>query len=64
MPTAVKPPAGLERRRYALLVSTIEPRKGDRLIYDAWVKLLEAGIPQRSCFKLVFAGRKGRWSTI
>jgi len=52
-------PAGLEAGRYALLVSTIEPRKGHRLIYDAWVKLVEAGIPQRSHFKLVFAGREG-----
>ena len=52
-------PAGIEAGRYALLVSTIEPRKGHRLIYDAWVKLIEAGIPQRSRFKLVFAGRKG-----
>jgi glycosyltransferase involved in cell wall biosynthesis len=52
-------PAGLERGQYALLVSTIEPRKGHRLIYDAWVKLLEAGIPQRSRFKLVFTGREG-----
>jgi glycosyltransferase involved in cell wall biosynthesis len=57
--TAKPLPAGLERGRYALLVSTIEPRKGHRLIYDAWVKLLEAGIAQRSRFKLVFAGRKG-----
>lgn len=52
-------PPGLERGCYALLVSTIEPRKGHRLIYDAWVKLLEAGIPQRKRFKLVFAGREG-----
>src|SRR4029077_1146523 len=52
-------PAGLEPGRYALLVSTIEPRKGHRLIFDAWIKLLEAGIPQRSRFKLVFAGRRG-----
>jgi glycosyltransferase involved in cell wall biosynthesis len=52
-------PAGLEAGRYALLVSTIEPRKGHRLIYDIWVKLIEAGIPQRSHFKLVFAGREG-----
>ncbi len=50
---------GIERERYALLVSTIEPRKGHRLIYDAWVRLLEAGIPQRSRFKLVFVGREG-----
>jgi glycosyltransferase involved in cell wall biosynthesis len=52
-------PAGLERDHYALLVSTIEPRKGHRLIYDAWIKLLEAGVPQRAQFKLVFAGRVG-----
>ena len=52
-------PPSIEAGRYALLVSTIEPRKGHRLIYDAWVKLLDAGIPQRSRFKLVFAGRKG-----
>jgi glycosyltransferase involved in cell wall biosynthesis len=52
-------PSGLERGRYALLVSTIEPRKGHRLIYDAWLKLIEAGVPQRTGFKLVFAGRVG-----
>jgi glycosyltransferase involved in cell wall biosynthesis len=52
-------PAGLERGRYAVLVSTIEPRKGHRLIYDAWVKLLAAGVPQGTGFKLVFAGRVG-----
>jgi glycosyltransferase involved in cell wall biosynthesis len=52
-------PAGLERDRYALLVSTIEPRKGHRLISDAWLELLQAGIPQRVRFKLVFAGRVG-----
>jgi glycosyltransferase involved in cell wall biosynthesis len=52
-------PAGLEAGRYALLVSTIEPRKGHRVIYDAWLKLIEAGVPQRARFKLVFVGRVG-----
>ena len=52
-------PAGLEPERYALLVSTIEPRKGHRMIYEAWLALLDAGIPQRARFKLVFAGRIG-----
>jgi glycosyltransferase involved in cell wall biosynthesis len=52
-------PAGIEPGRYALLVSTIEPRKGHRMVYDVWVKLLSAGVPQRSRFKLVFAGRAG-----
>jgi glycosyltransferase involved in cell wall biosynthesis len=56
---AVPLPAGLEAGRYALLVSTIEPRKGHRLIYDAWIKLIEAGVPQRARFKLVFVGRVG-----
>jgi glycosyltransferase involved in cell wall biosynthesis len=61
-PAAAAPaplPAGLEPDRYALLVSTIEPRKGHRMIYEAWLELLEAGIPQRTRFKLVFAGRIG-----
>jgi glycosyltransferase involved in cell wall biosynthesis len=59
-PASTQPlPVGLERDRYALLVSTIEPRKGHRLIYDAWVKLLATGIPQRARFKLVFVGRVG-----
>jgi glycosyltransferase involved in cell wall biosynthesis len=61
-PAAAAPvplPAGLEPDRYALLVSTIEPRKGHRMIYEAWLALLEAGIPQRARFKLVFAGRIG-----
>jgi glycosyltransferase involved in cell wall biosynthesis len=59
-PDAAAPlPPGLEAGRYAVLVSTIEPRKGHRLIYQAWVKLLQAGIPQRARFKLVFAGRVG-----
>ena len=52
-------PAGLEPDRYALLVSTIEPRKGHRMIYEAWLELLDAGVPQRARFKLVFAGRIG-----
>jgi glycosyltransferase involved in cell wall biosynthesis len=52
-------PPGLKAGHYALLVSTIEPRKGHRLIYDVWLELLAAGIPQRAEFKLVFAGREG-----
>jgi len=52
-------PDGIERGRYALLVSTIEPRKGHKLIYDTWLKLLAEGIPQKTGFKLVFVGRPG-----
>jgi glycosyltransferase involved in cell wall biosynthesis len=54
-----KLPEGLEPGRYALLVSTIEPRKGHRMIYEVWLKLLAEGVPQRANFKLVFCGRVG-----
>ncbi|MEP7029455.1 MAG: glycosyltransferase family 1 protein [Pseudolabrys sp.] len=52
-------PDGIARDRYALLVSTIEPRKGHKLIYDIWLSLLAEGIPQKTGFKLVFVGRPG-----
>ena len=52
-------PAGLERGHYALLVSTIEPRKGHQMIYNVWLKLLAEGLPQKHRFKLVFVGRPG-----
>jgi glycosyltransferase involved in cell wall biosynthesis len=53
------PLRGLESGQYALFVSTIEPRKGHRMIYEAWTDLLESGVPQSARFKLVFAGREG-----
>jgi glycosyltransferase involved in cell wall biosynthesis len=52
-------PEGLERARVVLLVSTIEPRKGHRLMYEVWLRLLAEGVPQRTGFKLVFVGRPG-----
>jgi len=52
-------PPGIERGRYALYVSTIEPRKGHQLIYNVWLKLLAEGLPQNTGFKLAFVGRPG-----
>jgi glycosyltransferase involved in cell wall biosynthesis len=52
-------PAGLEAGRYALLISTIEPRKGHRLLAHVWHRLLDEGVPQATGFKLVFVGRPG-----
>jgi glycosyltransferase involved in cell wall biosynthesis len=52
-------PEALAPGRYALLVSTIEPRKGHALIYETWLRLLAAGVPQAANFKLVFVGRPG-----
>jgi glycosyltransferase involved in cell wall biosynthesis len=52
-------PTGLEPGHYALFVSTIEPRKGHRLLHSVWKRLLAEGVPQRHDFKLVFVGRRG-----
>jgi glycosyltransferase involved in cell wall biosynthesis len=52
-------PTGLEPERYALFVSTIEPRKGHGLLFKIWQRLLAEGIPQAHQFKLVFVGRRG-----
>jgi glycosyltransferase involved in cell wall biosynthesis len=52
-------PAGLERNKFVLFVSTIEPRKGHRLLHRAWLRLLADGTPQQFGFKLVFVGRSG-----
>lgn len=52
-------PSGIEAGRYALYVSTIEPRKGHRLLYEVWLRLLADGVPQECRFKLVFVGRLG-----
>ncbi|WP_146604551.1 glycosyltransferase family 4 protein [Rhodoplanes roseus] len=52
-------PSGLEPQKFALFVSTIEPRKGHRLLYETWLRLLAAGVPQKAGFKLVFVGRPG-----
>ena len=52
-------PLGLRADRFAMLVSTIEPRKGHRLLYRVWRRLMAEGVPQATGFKLVFAGRPG-----
>jgi len=52
-------PEGLEPGRYALFVSTIEPRKGHAMLLRAWRRLREAGVVECSGFKLVFVGRPG-----
>jgi len=51
-------PAGLTSGRYILFVSTIEPRKGHRLLYDVWLRLVASGVVDDG-YKLVFIGRWG-----
>ncbi len=52
-------PNGLLPGRYVLMVSTIEPRKGHRLLYNVWRRLVTDGVIQQRQFKLVFVGRRG-----
>lgn len=52
-------PAGLVAERFVLLVSTIEPRKGHRLLLNVWRRLIVDGVPQAKGFKLVIVGRVG-----
>ena len=52
-------PAGLEAGRFALFVSTLEPRKGHQLLFRVWKRLLNQNVPQEAGFKLVFVGRRG-----
>jgi glycosyltransferase involved in cell wall biosynthesis len=57
--TAAPLPAGLSPDRFALFVSTIEPRKNHALLLEVWRRLLARGVPQRAGFRLVFVGRPG-----
>lgn len=52
-------PAQLQPGRYVMFVSTIEPRKGHRLLYTVWRRLVDEGVVAATGFKLVFVGRKG-----
>ena len=52
-------PEGQREGRFALFVSTIEPRKGHATLLAAWQRLLAQNIPQLHDFRLVFVGRPG-----
>lgn len=52
-------PPPLQRGKFILFVSTIEPRKNHSVLLRAWRRLNAKGLPERTGMKLLFVGRRG-----